>query len=743
MPMPRLYSFRMMLFCLVLLSVLPALGIILHQGLQSRDHAFQFAKEETGRLAHSLAAMQERMTEATRQMLATLALMPEVQSQDHSACSRIFAQLLEGNPFYTNVIMADAHGEIIASAQPFTSSVNLADRKHFQDAVRGKKFSSGEYIVSRTTMVPAFPLAFPVIDAKGDVVAVLIAALDLNRFSEFFRAKQMPAGSFLGITDHRGLRLFRSSLSETFPLGSSISPPVWEAAQASGVSGVIVRKGSDGTNRVTAFHKLYLDPHAAPYMTFFVGVPESIIGADARDVMQSSLVFFTVAAFLALVLAWAAERVFFMPKVKALVMAAERFRTGDYSRLTGVDYRAGELGLLANALDRMAQERQVALDALRSALDVAEDASRTKSEFLANMSHEIRTPLNGVLGMLQLLRGTAPSVEQAEYIETAIRSSSRLTRLLSDILDLSRIESNKLIIQEGGFAMADVRQSIHDIFDALAQEKALRMEIRVDPRIPPHLFGDEARLRQILFNLVGNAIKFTHEGRVDVNIDLLSAPRESPILIRCTIADTGIGIPSERLKDVFEPFTQVAGSYVRTHQGAGLGLAIVRRLVDLMHGQLSIDSTPGEGTKVCVTLPFTVATLHDLRVQRTSAEVPLNRPRVLLVEDDAVNRMAMERILGKLGCEIICAGNGQEALEVLRHDAVDLVFMDVQMPVMDGMEATRIMRGELGLRVPVVAMTAYAMTGDRERFLQSGMDAYVAKPVDMEQLRKTITSLLA
>ena len=731
-------SFRGMLFSLVLLAVLPALGIIIYNGLMSRDDAVLHARQELVRIVTALAAAQVRTSDVTRQTLATLAIMDEVRNQDIPACAAIFGRILLHNPLYTNIALTTRTGDILTSAVPMTFP-SLADRRHFKDALRTKAFSPGEYIVSRATALSSFPFAYPILDDQGEVSAVLTVALDLSKFRSFFDGQNLPEGSFLGIADREGRRIFRSFVDDAFPLGSFISPGAWKEAQQGGESGAFVSTGSDGLSRISAFHKIRLDRDDPAYMTIFIGMPEAAVGADARRAMGTGLILSACAAVLALTMAWVAERAFFMPRIRALVMAAERFRTGDYGTPTGVSHDAGELGLLASALDRMALESQIALDELRAAKDAAEDASRSKSEFLANMSHEIRTPLNGVLGMLQLLESTRPSAEQREYVETAIRSTNRLTRLLSDILDLSRIESNKLVIQEENFAVADVRQSILDIFGVPSREKGLRLDVRMDSRIPAHLFGDEARLRQILFNLVGNAIKFTPQGIVDVNFDLASSPGDSPCLIRCTVADTGVGIPSERLKDIFEPFIQVEGSFVRTHQGAGLGLAIVRRLADLMHGRLSIESTPGEGTTVGVTLPFGIGSAPT-RARTSGMDENLGGCRVLLVEDDGVNRMAMERILGKLGCAVLCAGNGREALDLLGREKVDLVFMDVQMPVMDGMEATRLIRNDLKLSVPVVAMTAYAMAGDRERFLRCGMDDYVSKPVDMARLRQVIAS---
>jgi signal transduction histidine kinase len=726
-----------MLFVMVLVSVLPALGIILHYGLAARESAFGQAAAETERMVHGLAVIQQRTTEATRQILHTLSIMPEVRMMNKDAVSRLLRQIIAGNPLYTNMALTDARGQVVAFARPFQSP-DLSDRKHFREAFRYRRFAAGEFIRSRSTQSPAFAFACPVIGTRGDTVGVLTAALDLERFSEFFSAEKMPEDAFLGITDHKGLRLYRTVTSSTFPLGSPVSPSVWDAAQEAGDVGVVMKSGSDGKKRVVAFHKLRLAPEEPPYMTFFVGLPEEVVGADAARSMWTSVALLASAGVLALLGAFVAETLILKPKVQALVQAAERFRVGDYERGTGVDHGSGELGLVADALDRMATETRRALESLRAARDAAEDASRTKSEFLANMSHEIRTPLNGVLGMLHLLGTTAPSAEQAGYIETAVRSTNRLTRLLSDILDLARIESRKLVIREDVFAVADLVQGIEDIFAVQARDRGLRLAVRVDPAISPHLLGDEARLRQILFNLVGNAIKFTQEGSVEVGFDLVPATGEAPARVRFTVMDTGVGIPPERLSEIFEPFTQVENAHVRIHQGAGLGLAIVRRLVDLMGGELAIDSVQGEGTTVRVSLALEAADSprggeNTPEASRRSAGL-----RVLLAEDDDVNRMAMQGLLGKLGCHVTSVGNGQEAVDRLRSEGADLVFMDVQMPVMDGLQATRAIRDELGSAVPIVAMTAYAMLGDRERFLEGGMSDYVSKPVGLEELGRVL-----
>ncbi|MEF3698581.1 PAS domain S-box protein [Desulfolutivibrio sp.] len=401
-------------------------------------------------------------------------------------------------------------------------------------------------------------------------------------------------------------------------------------------------------------------------------------------------------------------------------------------------------------------DRVRADEALRAALANAEElalkaeaANKVKSEFLANMSHEIRTPLNGIIGMLNLLESCSLGAEQQEYILMALNASKRLTRLLSDILDLSVIESGKLAVQAAPFCIMEVCSSINEIFDQDAAQKGLTLCCHIDENIPCNLLGDEIRLRQILFNLVGNALKFTLKGKVEIHVDRVSPVGVAPYRILFTVADTGIGIPEQKLTDIFEPFTQVEGSYVRRYQGAGLGLAIVRRLTRLMGGEVCIVSEEGVGTSVYLVLPFdsakparVVSPVEKLAEPRRGEE----KARILVVEDEAVNRIALKWQLEKTGYVVAIAEDGRQALEYVLHNDVDAIIMDIQMPVMDGIEAAGIIRGDAKFKekshIPIIALTAYAMPGDREKILAAGFDGYLAKPVGKEQLTAMLSQLL-
>ena len=387
---------------------------------------------------------------------------------------------------------------------------------------------------------------------------------------------------------------------------------------------------------------------------------------------------------------------------------------------------------------------------LVAAKEAAENANMAKSVFLANMSHEIRTPLNGVLGMLQLLQTTDPNAEQQEYLLVAIKSLNRLTRLLSDILDVSRIEAGKMQLVEAAFDVNTTRDSIKELFDQEVKGKGIRLEFFLDNAIPPILIGDEVRLRQILFNLVGNAIKFTDKGGVKVEATLLACIGDAAVRVLITVSDTGIGIPGEHLENIFEPFIQVDGSFSRRYQGAGLGLSIVRRLATLLGGDISVESTVGEGTTFYLSLPFRVPAPGSVKADAPAPGVVVRAGapwRVLIAEDDALSLLSCRRMLEKSGYAVVTAKDGREALERLGEHAIDLVLMDIQMPVMDGVEAVRTIRNAPALgakaHIPIIAMTAYVMTGDREKFLALGMDDYIAKPVDWAALEAVIARVMS
>ncbi|MDY7227286.1 ATP-binding protein [Hyalangium rubrum] len=571
---------------------------------------------------------------------------------------------------------------------------------------------------------------------EPEPVGIVVINSSTDSLHEHFRRLDVGADGYLMVTDSQGRLLFHPDKQL---IGQPLLPEF--RALLSGEKGTVALQlgGEDvllNHLRVAEmnWHVISVLPQAS------LTAPMSRIGGTGLVVLLACFVV------IGLVAVRYSRRV--VGPIRAI---SEGFRHIQQDRLEDVhplppSASQDEIGKMVawfNASLENLNARRRSEEELRQAKESAEQANRSKSEFLANMSHEIRTPMNAILGMTQLALEAESLAQRRDFIFKASRSAQSLLGILNDILDFSKIEAGRLELERVPVSLEELFSELSDTFSSTAQDKGLALRFEGAPCLPTELRGDPLRLRQVLQNLIGNALKFTSAGEVVVRVEKLSEEAHG-VGCRFSVRDTGIGITAQQLPRLFQSFFQADSSVTRKYGGTGLGLAISKRLVELMGGQIGVDSEYGQGSCFWFQLPLAKALPGEERAEPRVPPAHLRGARLLLVEDNRLNQEVAIHFLRRAGVGVDVATQGAEALERLARGAYDAVLMDCHMPLMDGYEATRRIRAMPGLsELPIIAMTANALEGDRERSLAAGMNDHLSKPIDAQKLYQTLGRWLA
>jgi len=702
------------------------------------DAVLLISEAKTSQASNAMNLLFKAMSTTVQNMVAapyTLALFANPRSERAVDDAVNWLEIItQGNEYYRDVLIVDATGRCIASSNTGHIGNSYADKPHVQQALRGI-FNLGEISVGRVTKNLSAISACP-IDSAGSIVGALILYADFPKIVDYetntshdsrtiFTALMTPQGSFIA---HKNKELMGNTALRF--------PELYAELSRIGERGGVVRY----TLRGEAFIGFAQLEKISQTLVVTCGVIDDVFAPAYTVGFALCVISLGFLGAISLIVFRFANGI--LGALLSLIRYAKRVSEGDLELQLETSARGDELGILHNALRSL-------VGVLQTALQQSKEASKMKSEFLANMSHEIRTPLNAIIGMTHLsLRHSDLSTKQLDYLDKIQLAAHSLLGVINDILDISKVEAGMLSIESIPFNLKETAENILAIQQEYANKKDITLSFEYSPATPVFLIGDSLRLGQVLNNLLSNAIKFTQQGSVSVRCWGGAEPSDETATIHVSVTDTGIGMPQKVTDMLFQPFMQADASITRRFGGTGLGLAISKRIIEQMGGEICVESEEGRGSTFSffVQLPLAEQQHEEGNAFSLAAsfeKLDIKSRRILVAEDNAINQFVLQEMLEPSGAHLVLVNNGQEALDAVKAQSFDLVFMDLQMPVMDGLEATTKIRALPAAKsLPIIAITANAMEEDKDKGFACGMDDYLTKPIDPVKLLHALTTWL-
>jgi signal transduction histidine kinase/DNA-binding response OmpR family regulator len=726
-------SLRWRFLLVGIVSLAPIMAVTNQVYTDARESALASTRQSVELLAALAAQSDNDVIADARMLLSFLAEAPEVR-RGGAACDTFLARHSTSYKWISLLRFSNLDGSRVCGDRPEIAVSNVSDQSYFKEALQRSEFVVSEFLVQPPTGHLARLAAVPV-NHEGRVVGVLSLGIDPDVFGRWSFPRDIAPNISMFIVDRHGVLIARYP-PEPALLDMDLRDRAVVRRALERPTGVDELPDLLGAPRLFAFRRL---PSTDAVLA--IGLSRESVIQPLDDALRQR--FIVIAALIAasLLLALLGGELFIFRQLRRLGSAAGAIEAGDFSARAAVQ-GAGEVGVLARALDRMAEalsdrdwQLRLARQTAEKVLARAQEADKAKTEFLASMSHEIRTPLHGIIGYTERLLDERLTSDQRRYAERIEAAGSSLLTVVNDILDLSQVEAGRIDLEIQPFSLEALIDDAVSIVSEAAVPKGLPIRVSLDRNLPKMLLGDEARLRQILLNLLNNAVKFTHQGHIALAVRW-EGRKDHREVMRFSVTDTGIGIAPENQNRLFARFSQVDGTIRREFGGTGLGLAISKRLIELMGGEIGLESETGRGSSfwITVALPRTEAFAGEQAAE--GAPTTVKAGRILVAEDIEMNRELTRSILETAGHQVDVVSNGIEAVAAVQAQSYDLVFMDIQMPRMDGIAATKEIRtlDHPARGIPIIAMTANVMPQQVRSYKEAGMNDYVGKPMKRNHL---------